>query len=307
MPINLYKYFPSYPRTENPVSGVGYLACFDSFTEMVYITKRDFSPKFSEITYNGKFTYKGLEVDLRDSKYFNDISWTLSYSPGDEAFVGWHDWHPDGVIQTENHFMTIKGNSVWKHGERFDSFCNFYGIDQPFSIGYLSSSGKNVEIVRSIEYLLEVYKYKNSGRNRFHVLNENFDRLQVSNSEQASPLLNLVHSNPNAEENLRYPARASNSWDIAFTKVEQKYRINQFWDSVKDRGEFSNAEIHLYATDESGYKEIINPQAINLDKPEEQRKKFRHYYTKFLLTKTVSGPHNFICKLLDINKALSIR
>ena len=314
MPIFLYKYFPNYEEIENPIGGVGYLTSFDSFNETVYLTKRDFSPKqeyAKDITYsNENFYYKGKLISLRDTNYFNDISWTLSYSPLDKAFISWHDWHPDWTIQTDNHFMSVKGRSVWKHNESYESFCNFYGIDYPFEIEYLSTSGQQVETVRNIEYLLEVYHYKNKGRDRFHVLNQNFDRLIVSNTEQISPLLNLKHGNPNPEENLMYPVKSTTnaiSYDVAFFKEENKYRVNQFWDAVKDRGEFTSAENHLFPTDESGYKQVVNPAAINIDKLEEERKKFRHYWNKFRLIKTVSGSNKFITKLLNVKKLISLR
>lgn len=312
MPIFLYNYFPNYPEIENPINGIGYLMVFDSFNETVYITKRDFSPKYPDIQYNkiSGFSYKGTKISLRDDNYFNDVSWTISYSPLDKGFISWHDWHPDWVIQTDNHFITIKNDGVWKHNESYESFCNFYGKNYPFEIEFVSSSGQQIETVRSLEYILEVYKYKNFGRDRFHVLNENFDTLIVRNTEQISPLLHLIHGNPNAEENLQYPKKSSSipiAYDVAFHKEENKYRINQFFDIVKDRGEFTKAEIHLFPTDESGYKSVINPKAIDIDKLQEQRKKFRHYFNKFKFSKTVSGPHKFICKLLNIKKLVSLR
>jgi hypothetical protein len=311
MPINLYRYFPNYNK-ENPVYGVGYQTIFDSSYEIVYICKKDYVPKkeyLDDITFDGEFKYKGEVISL-DSKYFNDVSWTLSYSPLDKAFVSWHDWHPDIVVQRDSHFSTVKGNTIWKHNEAFDSYCNFYGVDYPFEIEFVSSSGQNIHTVRSLEYLLEVYKYKNFGRDRFHVLNENFDRLIVRNSEQISPLLNLKLGNPNPEDNLLYPKINSKdkvSWDITFFKEENKYRINQFWDSVKDRGEFSKSEVHNFPTDESGYRSIINPIAIDVNKAEEERKKFRHYYNMFRLIKTISGANKFIVKLFNIKKQGSIK
>lgn len=313
MPIFLYNYFSSYPKEENPIAGVGYLMSFDSFNETIYISKRDFVPKqefVGKITYNNGFFYNGRKIDLRDPYYFNDASWTLSYSPLDKSFISWHDWHPDGIVQTDNHFMSIKGNKIWKHNEAWDSYCNFYGVDYPFEIEFLSSSGQTVETVRSLEYILEAYKYKNRGRDRFHVLNENFDRLIVRNTEQISPLLYLTHGNPDPEINQIYPRKSTTTsigYDIVFFKEENKYRINQFWDSVRDRGEFTSSEVHLFPTDESGYKSVINPMAIDINKPEEQRKKFRHYFNKFRLTKSVSGDIKFLCKLLNIKKLYSSR
>jgi hypothetical protein len=314
MPIFLYKYFPTYPKIENPGAGVGYLTVFDSFYESIYISKRDFSPKkelAKDIKWNGSsFTYKGNTISLRDETYFNDVSWTLSYSPLDKSFISWHDWHPDWVIQTDNHFLTIKDNKVYKHNESFESFCNFYEKDYPLEIEFLSNSGQQIEIIRSFEYLLEVYHYKNFGRDRFHVHHENFSNLIVWNTEQISPLLNLIYNTGNPEENVIYPIRNSSnsiSFDILFSKEENKYRINQIWDMVKDRGEFSSAETHLFPTDESGYKQVINPLAIDINKPEEERQKFRHYWTKFRLIKSKCGNNKFIVKLYNILKLMSIR
>lgn len=313
MPILLYKYFPTYNQIENPITGVGYLTVFDSFTETIYVTKRDFSPKkeyASDISYHDdSFYYKGSPILLR-SQYFNDISWTLSYCPVDKAFVSWHDWHPDWVIQRDNHFLTVKDNGVWKHNESTDSFCNFYSTDYPFALEFVSASGQQVHTVRSLEYFLEVYHYKNGGRDRFHVLNENFDTLLVSNTEQISPYLNMVKSSNNPEKDLVYPKKSNInnvSWDVVFNKEENKYRVNQFWDATRDRGEFTNSEYHLLPTDESGYKHTLNPVAIDVDKPEEQRKKFRHYFNKFRLIKTICGKNKFIAKIYNIKKQISIR
>ena len=316
MPIYLYKHFPNYPRTENPLSGPGYLMVTDSKNETLYISKRDFSPKadlISDITWSkelNSFLYKSKKIEVSDTTYFNDISWTLSYSLLDKSFISWHDWHPNWVVQKDNHFLTVKEDSIFKHNERYDNFCNFYGVDYPFEIEFVSSSGQQIETIRSIEYMLEVYKYKNFGRDRFHVLNDNFDRLIVHNTEQISPLLNINKGSQNPEENLEFPRKNNKnsvSYDIISHKEENKYRINQFWDSVKDRGEFTNAEYHLYPTDESGYRNIINPLAIDIDKPEEQRKKFRHYYNKFRFIKTISGENKFLVKVANIKKQISLR
>jgi hypothetical protein len=313
MPIRLYEYFPTYDKEENPVTGVGYLSVFNSNTETIYVTKRDFAPKAeyaSDISYsNGSFYYKGNRINLRSS-YFNDISWTLSYSPIEKAFVSWHDWHPDLVVQRDKNFLSVKDKGVWVHDTDYSSFCSFYGKQYPFEIEVVSASGQQMHVVRSIEYILEAYKYKNFGRDRFHVLNANFDKLIVRNTEQISCLLNLLKSPSNPEDRVIYPklsGKDSVSYDILFDKEENKYRVNQFWDSVRDRGEFTKSEVHLFPTDESGYKQVINPVAIDLNKPEEQRKKFRHYYTKFRFIKSESGENKLLMKVANVKKLISIR
>lgn len=314
MPIQLYEYFPDYPKIENPVAGVGYLTVFDPTYEVVYITKRDFIPRpeyVKGLTYtNDSFQFGGRSISIRDSRYFQDISWTLSYSPVDKGFVSFHDWHPDLTLQLEDHFITVKGKTAWKHNSTYESFCNFYGTDYPFEIEYVSTSGQQVHTLRSLEYLLEVYVYKNYGRDRFHVLNENFDAVVIHNTEQISPLLRLVYPSNNPEDSVLFPRVNSKdlvSFDVLFHKEENKYRINQFWDMTKDRGEFTRNEFHLYPTDPSGYKNVINPSAIDKNKPEEEWKKFRHYYNKIRLMKTVSGNKKFIFKIFNTKTQISPR
>lgn len=307
MPIQLKEYFPSYD-IDNPLAKAGYLMAMDSMASLIYITKRDYIPKFEDIVYsNNKFYYGGVEISLKDTVYFEDISWTASYSPIHKKWVSFHDWHPDWIIQTNNHFISVKNNTLWKHNERYDSFCEFYGKQYPFEIEFVSNSGKSVEIVRNIEYQIEAYKYKNNGRDKFHILNENFDKLIVSNSEQLSPILDIKTSSQNPYKDIEYPKRVNNTYEILYTKEENKYRINQFWDSTKDRGEFTNTEYYIFKTSPAGYKKEPNLDALNLDKKEEERKKFRHYWTKFWFLKLQSNDVQFIIKMFDTNKTISIR
>ena len=312
MPIMLYTYFPNYPREENPVCGVGYLSAFDSTKEIIYITKKDYVPKpewEGQIIYNTskkRFEINGTPIHLK-SEYFEDASHTWSYSPSDEKYIGWHDWHPDWTIQTEKHFMTVKDTGIWKHNETTDSFCNYYGIDYPFSIELVDSDGQIISTRRSLEYQIEAWIYKNKGRDRFNLLNANFDTMIAHNNEQMSPLLTFV-PNPQTRYGANdYPKKVTGGWEVLYSKEENKYRVNQFWDSVKDRGEFTGVKEHLWVTHPSGYKRKQNLFTLNLNKEEKQRKKFRHYFTKFLFTKNNSGNIQYLVKLFNIKKQASIR
>ena len=83
-----------------------------------------------------------------------------------------------------------------------------------------------------------------------------------------------------------------------FSKEEQKYRVNQFWDITRDRAEFpigSNypptgpvipgttvlqgpTDIQLmWLTEPNGYIKTLNQANMDYQKTELERKKFRHY------------------------------
>lgn len=188
---------------------------------------------------------------------------------------------------------------MWKHNVRCDSYCNFYGVDYPFEIEFISGTGQQVNSMRNIEYLLEVYKYSDDCKNKFHLLDENFDQAIIYNSEQISGLLNLqIKPKNNPLALIETPKSSNLGIDIYYSKEENKYRFNQFWDITRDRGEFSQLSLNtMFLTQSNGYIYNINPSYVNYAKSPLQRKKFRHNINRVFLRKTVSGNNKMLFKI----------
>ena len=300
LPSQLLKVYPNYPLYDNPLKGVGVMTIYDNTNEIVYISKKDFKPLKETYTYDadGNFYDNGVKVEFTDSKYFEDASWTISYDPKTQTWISFHDWVPTFVIPGKNHFMSVNTDSIWKHNIRCDSYCNFYGIDYPFEIEFVSATGQQVNSMRSIEYLLEAYNIKNECRDKFHILDQNFDQAIIYNSEQISGLLKLnIKQKSNPLNLLNYPIINLDSIEIQFSKEENKYRFNQFWDITKDRGEFTGYNVSMFNTSPSGYKFDINPNYVNYDKDSLQRKKFRHTVNRVFLRKTKSDNVKILFKI----------
>ena len=105
-----------------------------------------------------------------------------------------------------------------------------------------------------------------------------------------------------------YPIVGLNQIDILYSKEEQKYRFNQFWDITNDRGEFSPTVTEsIWNTQSNGYIKTLNPVNLNYSKNELQRKKMRHYDTRFLLRRNVSGNKNMQLMLTDTKHQYSPR
>jgi hypothetical protein len=234
-----------------------------------------------------------IPITLCDPSYFEDASWTISYDVKNKQWLSFHDWHPSFMLPSKRHFLTTNnlcngaGTSLWRHNDRWDSFCNFYNNYYPFEIEYGVSTGMTTTTLRSVEYYLEAYKYSTNGQDKFHVLDYNFDAAIVYNSEQISGLLNLnLKSKSNPFMYLNYPIASGFGYtDILFSKEEQKYRFDQFNDITADRGEFNNVENILITTKDNGYVWYVNPNSVDYFKPATQRKKFRHNNSKVLLRK----------------------
>ena len=209
---------------------------------------------------------------------------------------------------------TVSG-SIWRHNVRCDLFSNYYYVQYPWEIEFVESTGQMVNTVRNVEYEMEAYIYKQAKDaegelifgysdcdSRWHDLDFNFNRAYIYNTEQVSGYLHLnISPKNNAPEINQYPAAVidvndnSNSYiDILYSKEEQKYRFNQFWDITANRGEIitptgdfdSNAAAAQQAimwTELNGYVRDLNSLNLEYDKPPIQRKKFRHYWNKIVL------------------------
>lgn len=246
--------------------------------------------------------------EFDDPKCFERCDWTVSYDPKNKQWISFHDWKPTLVMPSYKHFFTINGNSIWRHNDRWDSFCNYYGTDYPWEVEYPVVTPNNITTMRNIEYTLDVYKFYNDGKDFHHILDENFDRAVVYNSEQISGLLKLRLKGKNSPLDLiNYPQVSPNGIDILYSKEENKFRFNQFWDVTKDRGEFTTARDPMFITKCAGYQKTINPDYINYYKSTLERKKFRHYGNTIILRKNKSEDKKMILKLTNTKQLNSSR
>jgi hypothetical protein len=246
--------------------------------------------------------------DYDDPNCFQPCDWTVSYDPKVKQWISFHDWKPSLMMPSYQNFYTIKDNGVWKHNDRWDSFCNYYGQDYFWEIEYPVVTPNNVTVLKSLEYTLDVYKFYNEGRDAFHVLDENFDRAIIYNSEQISGLLRLSIKGKNAPlDVIQTPTFNGTSLDIFFSKEENKFRFNQFWDITNDRGEFTGTKLPMWITKCSGYEREINPAYVDYNKPALEQKKFRHYGNKIILRKNRSLDNKMVFKITNSKNTYSPR
>lgn len=308
LPYKLLEKFPTFELTDNPVVGIGCQSAYDNDNYLIFFMKKDYRVRLditNVVTYISGDDFlvdNMLQVKLGDPNYFEDCSWTLSYDLKNKQWVSYHDWHPGLVMATKQTFSTILKNGIWKHNLICNGYCNYYGVDYPFEIQYLVNTALQVNVLKSIEYQLEIYKYAPNCTDRYLLLEENFDEAIVSNTEQVSGLLRLNQSPVNDPQLLvSYPIINPNSIDILYSKVENKYRFNQFFDITDDRGEFSNAQRQIWTTAGNGYSKTLNPFNLNYTKDPLQHKRFRNYTNSVFLRKLVSGYKKFLF-IISVNK-----
>lgn len=320
LPSYLETQFPSYKHLDNPSLGTAVVTGFDGSFGTYYITKRDY--RLRDV-YKTLVSYDPTQdrflldsstvIQLGDPEYFEDASWTISFDTKSNSFISWHDWHPEWYIQTEKHFITVKDLALYKHNETCDSFCNYYGQDFPFEVEYVVNNGQNVEILKSIEYQMDMGVYYADCRNFHSVLDDNFDYLIVYNTEQCSGLLHMnLQAKRDMTQLLGYPRFNINlvtvgGMEILYAKEEQKHRVNMFSDRIRDRGEFTKNNFPIWLTDANGYTRTMPSTTIDYAKPVQLQKKFRSTWHKVFLSKTSSGNRKYIFKFLNSKQNYSPR
>lgn len=315
LPINILKIYPEFELNDNPVIGVGVQMVFDNEYKILYISKKDYAIRddlIRRLDYVGGNTFSNgvnRNIKLGDPDYFIDASWTISYNTLTQQWISYHDWHPQLLIPTKEHFISTMRDELWKHNDRCDLYCNYYRVDYPFEVGFIKALPGTVTTLRNIEYYLEVFTYGNNCYDRFHELDFNFDEAVIYNSEQCSGTLRLnLYAKNDIAENLRYPITHPSYIDILYSKEEQKYRFNQFWDITDDRGEFNpSAQRLIWNTPPNGYDKQLNQNNLNYNKRQIERKPFRHYKNIVILRRTVCGDKKFLVSLVNLKHQLSNR
>lgn len=314
LPYELLKNFPTFELKDNAITGIACQSIYDSDYDLIYFSKKDYKLK-TNLPFGTTVSYVSgddfvvnfnnhpvLPIKLGDINYFDNASWTMSYNARESAWLSWHDWYPDLLMPSKNTFSSIKANGIWKHNERCDLFCNYYGVDYPFEIEWLNNTGLQENTLRSVEYQLEVYKYDVNCYDRYLFLDANFDEAVIYNSEQCSGLLKL-NMTPNNDPwaSNSYPIFNFSSVDILYSRVENKYRFNTFFDLTDDRGQFTTAERMIWNTTPNGYVKNLNPLNLNYTKDTFERKKFRGYTSSVFLRRKISGNKKFLLNF-SVNK-----
>lgn len=230
----------------------------------------------------------------------NTVGGYATFTPADEEYCLESGGNVECIqvnctpLNTDSIEPSAESGSLWKHNVRCDLFNNYYDTQYPWEIELVESIGQTVNTIRSVEYQLESYLHQpkldengcvlNYGcDDRWHDLSYNFDEAIIYNTEQVSGLLTLTEQTADVNDIVSYPIIGTADINILYSKVEQKYRFDQFWDITNDR----SVPEPIFITQLNGYVRDLNEAYMNYNKPQLERKKFRHYVNNLILRKKV--------------------
>lgn len=147
---------------------------------------------------------------------------------------------PISEYQNTKYNIVYQGCS-WRHLTDVVHYNSYYGITEPYIIEYPFSYEYQDEILQNVQDYTKVYEYTKDPRGVFtDVLkvqpnNKWFNKAVLYNDQQSSGLLELV---PKQQGNLStynsFPKYTTNSKIIQYTKSDNFYQYNTFWNIAKD-------------------------------------------------------------------------
>lgn len=237
LPFRISKYFPQID-TDNHFIGVGLSGTYDNVYKRIVITKQDYEPKDTNIAYlSGEFYLHGNKVELTDSRYFCNKSWTMSFSFVTNSWTSFHSYIPRYYIESSGNFYTGIPGGVWEHNASFTTFNNFYDQIHPYILEYPYSFSVADEISQAVIDYTTCLRF-DSQDEFYQEDGVYFNKAILYNNQQCSGVRNLIPKPKNSlKQYMSYPKYNSDSIDILLSKVDNKYQYNTFWNIVKSNKE----------------------------------------------------------------------
>jgi hypothetical protein len=173
------------------------------------------------------------EISLQDADWFENWSWTASYSMDGQFWVSFHSYQPNYMFyDAKNLFTFINGanntdTQVWKHSER--NFQNYYGTKYDHVIEWSHSSGGAEKIYNNVQLQTEAWLFNDLADRYNKIENITFDHFYAYNTKQSSQKRELIVKQPNQYQNVTLPLNQT-----LMDRTDNYWRFNRFRDEVVD-------------------------------------------------------------------------
>ena len=171
-----------FENNPNNAQQIGITIGYDDIYDVLFITRKNYEliPELKKelITFSlaniGEFTIKdnryGFKkssseiehVDIHDSRYFINKSWTKSYNFKTKSWISFHSFVPDFYIATKsNYYSLFNSEKIWKHNIGY----KIYDKVQPYIVEFVFN--KDIIYNKILEHLYFIVGTKNNKQNFF--------------------------------------------------------------------------------------------------------------------------------------------
>lgn len=271
----------------SPIHTIGYTMAYDPRFKRVIVHKKDYkiASKYVSLFQTStttsiitpltlwsdgeKFYYNNssgtpTEVFLDNSLYFEDHSFTISYSFITNSWVSFHSYSPYYMM---NDYNTFYSNGIYKHNT--GNFQTFYGIKYPHIVDIIAKHDPiNAKVFSSIYYSSKAKLY-DGNKLTYKNYPATFSGLIGYNDYQSTGYKDLT---------LAEAFSISNTSNAYVSKIDNLYRINDLRDLVIDK----NNPIWSYSWDDvknTPYiDKVVNISNIDPFTSEFEQARLRDYY-----------------------------
>jgi len=204
------------------------------------------------------------DIELTDTNYFKEVSWTLSYRPEMGSWESYMSYTPNYYINHTDYFQSginsnDNTNGLWSHLLTNKSYRVFYGQKFPYIIEYPIKNEYFSKTLESFNWSAELKRYHN--QYDFAPIVENpFTAVTIYNNYENSGRLIPVLNNGTISQLSQYPiTKVDNTQEVLISYDNYRYNMNYFYNRVNSN--VSNEPIKLW--DENQINWVINENAQN--------------------------------------------
>lgn len=318
LPFTISKYFPTVD-IDNNFKGVGLIMSYDKRFNRLFVTKLDYKPLDSRLQFSdGKFyivtsssiidTTSGPElveekqfIELSDTTYFCNKSWTISYNFITKSWVSFHSFIPNLYIDWINYFQSYKSGQIWSHNISNKSYQVYYGKLEPFIVETHTKPELSKSYLTHYEFGLDAYRYHNE-YDFFQNELITFNQAILYNNKQCTGLLKLIPVNPENLSNIGLYPRVNNGIEIETSNSQGIWSINDFYDTTT----FSTTNQPLFINNCANSNKELNMKAITYTKSDLEKPLLRSDNFFVRLINNIYSNYKFIFKFSKNNKNESI-
>lgn len=279
--------------TSSP-SGVGYISWYDPRYKRLFIHKRDFklAPRYYltyiptltdetpatladfEVRFNGFSFYTDInstptQITFDDVDYFENKSFTLSYSFITQSWVSFHSFLPQYSFGTHSGHFTF---SDQLYRQDSGDYTTYYGTKHPHIIDIIAAHNPMLAKQPTSIVYNSTTSIFSDGANQYHKIPETFTGFIVYNSNQTTGYNDLILKTD------AFLTDTSNA-EALVRETDKQYRLND----IRDRTIDKNNPIwdSTWNSLQSSYYIDKVPFTSNIDFGQSpfDAKRFRDYYT----------------------------
>ncbi len=322
LPFALLKYRADFPDTDAPTSkaGIGLVGYYDPQYRRYILTKKDYYPVFPDDSAYVDNTHTWsistptglifIDNPYNSPTYFENRSWTISYSLEDSMWMSWHSYLPNYAWNTRKSFYTSKYDktNIYEHGN--GEFQVFYGDKYPHIFEFVTNQNPlQTKISNTISYISNVQEFSNINKQWLDIKNDTFNKGIFYNDTQSTGELDIAVKN--SRDPFASVLGAFNPGQILAEKTESSWSIN----NIRDMVDQTTPEQPLFNSSWSAIKnsyytdKVPNSLILNyLNKPQFEMEELRdNYMTVRLSYKNALNNRRILTKYMSSNKDFSVR